>query len=114
MQIEHIALKLQELVSAQQFRQARQELYANDVASVEAEGKTYNGLQALEAKHDQWHASIETVYQVIASHPLVNGQFFAIAFTWDMTYKGQSRHAWHEIGIFQVRDGKVIRETFFY
>lgn len=114
MHIEHIALLLQELTGAQQFRQARQELYAPHAVSTEAEGKTYEGLQAIEAKHDNWHASIEAIHAVQASHPLINGQFFAIAFTWDMAYKGQPRHTWHEIGVFQVDNGKVVREVFYY
>ncbi|MFN8844018.1 MAG: SnoaL-like domain-containing protein, partial [Chryseotalea sp.] len=42
------------------------------------------------------------------------GDFFSIAFTWDVTYKGQPRGGWKEIGIYRVKKSKIISEQYFY
>jgi hypothetical protein len=109
-----IAARLIELCHAQQFSEARKTLYAADAISIEADNKAISGLAALDEKEKAWHGSIEQIHQIAISEPLVNGQFFSIAFTWDLTYKGQERGGWKEIGVFEVKDGKVVLEKFYY
>lgn len=109
-----IALRLIELSKVQKFSQARKELYSNDVVCIEANSKPIKGLNALSEKEKHWHSSIEKIHGITISKPLVNGNFFTIAFTWDVTYKVKKRGGWKEIAVFEVKDQKVVLEKFYY
>jgi hypothetical protein len=97
-----------------QFSEARKKLFSRKIISIEADGSVLKGLRALNAKQKQWHGSIEKIHGVKLSKPLINGDFFSIAFTWDVTYKGQPRGRWKEIGIYRVKKSKIISEQYFY
>lgn len=114
MTTEQIAHRLAEWVRQGQFSEARQELFAPDAISQEPDGTLCQGLEAMDQKQNQWQASFEALYGVSVSAPLVTADSFALAFAWDMAYKGQPRHTWHELGVFEVREGRVVREQFFY
>lgn len=109
-----IALRLIELCNQKKFSKARKELFAAGAVSIEADHKAITGLKAMDAKEKGWHSSIEKIHDIKISKPLVNGNFFSIAFTWDLTYKGKERSGWKEIAVFEVREGKVALEKFYY
>jgi hypothetical protein len=111
---EKIAQRIKALCAEKRFSEARQQLFAEDAVSVEADGTTRRGLHELEAKHTQWLESMTALHEVQVSEPLVNENRFAIGFTWDVTYHNQPRTMWHEIGVFHVKEGKVVHEQFFY
>lgn len=96
------------------FNEARKELYATDAVSFEADNKPVRGLKAMEEREKNWNSSIESIHDVKFSEPLVNGNFFSIAITWDLTYKGKERGGWKEVAVFEIKDGKVILEKFYY
>ena len=114
MEIIDIANQLAEGCRQLKFMETRKKLFAENAISIEADGKPIAGLEALEAKNKTWQESIDKLYDLQISVPLVNGNFFSIAFTWDLAYKNQPRYIWHEIGLFQVKEGRVVREQFFY
>lgn len=92
-------------------------LWSDDVVSIEAQDgpmKEARGRAAVHAKGDWWTANHE-VHGFEASGPYVNGDQFALRFHVDVTptATGQ-RMAMDEVGLYTVRDGKVIEERFFY
>jgi hypothetical protein len=109
-----IALRLIELSKQQKFSAARKELYSNEVISFESDNKELKGLKALDEKEKQWHSAIQKIHEIKFSKPLVNGNFFSIAMTWDLTYKGKERGGWKEIALFEVKNDKVVFEKFYY
>jgi len=46
--------------------------------------------------------------------PIVGGNYFSFSCMLDATIKGMGRMKMEEICVFQVKDGKVISEQFFY
>jgi hypothetical protein len=72
------------------------------------------GKEAIKAKGVARRATIETIHSYHCSEPLVAGEFFSVVLRQDLTFKGRPRTTVEEIGIFQVRDGKIIKEQFFY
>jgi ketosteroid isomerase-like protein len=72
------------------------------------------GLAAIREKGRQFQAAIEAVHGVSVSEPVVAGNWFSVAMTLDVTYKGRGRTKLDEICLFRVRDGKIVREQFFY
>lgn len=114
MTTKQIATRMIALCAKKEFSEARHELFAEDVVCQEADNKKMKGLKALDKKQKAWVGSMEKIHSLKISKPLVNGNFFSLAFTWDVTYKGQPRGGWKEIGVYEVKDGKVVLEKYFY
>ncbi len=109
-----IALRLIELCNEKEFSNARKELFAENAVSIEADNKEIIGLAAMDEKEKYWHVTIEKIHNIKISKPLINGNFFSIAFTWDLTYEGKERGGWKEIAVFKVKDEKIVFEKFYY
>jgi SnoaL-like domain len=116
----HIAKRLVELCRAGKFTQAQDELYAEDAASVEPPGTppgplgSVKGRAALREKSKAFDATYETIHGVTVSDPLVAGNFFSITLALDATWKGRGRSSMEEVGVYEVRDGKIVQEQWFY
>jgi hypothetical protein len=46
--------------------------------------------------------------------PIVAGNFFSCTMGMDITMKGQGRMNMEEVCLYQVKDGKIVLEQFFY
>lgn len=120
MSTEQIAKRLVELCREGKYEQAQDELYAQDAVSVEMEsapgGASGNvkGLDAIREKGRKWQESIETIHGGSVGDPIVAGDWFSVAMGIDATYKGMGRMDMKEICVYQVRDGKIAHEQFFY
>jgi hypothetical protein len=121
MTTQEIAARYRELMNEGKFIEVQDTLYHDDVVCQEPEkaaamGVTIitNGLEAIKAKGAARRAMIETRHSYTCSQPLVAGEFFGVVLKQDVTFKGKPRMTLEEVGIFQVRDGKVVKEQFFY
>ncbi len=97
--------------------EAGERFWAADIVSIEAMDGPMARLQgrdAVKAKSDWWVANHE-VHGGTTEGPYVNGDGFALVFSLDVTPKqtGQ-RMSMREVGLYTVRDGKVVEERFFY
>jgi hypothetical protein len=48
------------------------------------------------------------------SEPVVSSFFFSMMTGMDVTMKGKQRRLKDQIGVFEVRNGKIVKEQFFY
>ena len=119
MTTQEIANKLVELCSAGNFHEAIETLYSPEIVSVEAGAppggsREVTGLDAVRGKGKWWQENHE-VHSTTVEGPLVAGDFFAVTFKLDVTFKPQSRRfVMEEIAVYKVADGKIVREEFFY
>ena len=94
-------------------------LFANDVVSVEAGGppgmnREANGLAAVKGKGEWWVANHE-VHSALITGPWPHDDRFIVGFKYDVTNKPSgTRMVMDEVGLYTVRDGKIVREEFFY
>ena len=94
-------------------------LFANDVVSVEAGGppgmsREANGLAAVKGKGEWWVANHE-VHSALITGPWPHDNRFIVGFKYDVTNKPSgTRMMMDEVGLYTVRDGKIVREEFFY
>lgn len=120
MNTEQIANRLVELCREGKYEQAQEELYAQDAVSIEMAGLPdgalgdAKGLDAIREKGRKWQESIETIHGGSVGDPIVAGDWFSVAMGIDATYKGMGRMDMKEICVYQVRDGKIAHEQFFY
>lgn len=120
MNTQQVAERLVALCREGKYEQAQEELYAEDAASIEMEGSpagasgNVKGMDAIREKGRQWAANIVEIHGGSVSDPVVAGDWFSLAMGIDATYKDMGRMPMEEICVYQVRDGKIVREQFFY
>ncbi|MBS1598723.1 MAG: nuclear transport factor 2 family protein [Bacteroidetes bacterium] len=113
-----IADRLTELCRQGQFETAQKELFSKDAISVEPEAsqgfaKETKGLDAIIKKGHQFEQMVEETHSVFISTPLVSNNAIAFALTMDVTMKGRDRATMSELCVYQVKDGKIIKEEFY-
>ena len=119
MTTQETATKLVDLCSVGKFHEAIEELYSPDIVSVEAAAppggtREATGIDAVRGKAEWWTSNHE-VHSAKVEGPIVAGDIFAVTFIMDVTFKPQSkRHTMEEIGVYHCKDGKIVREEFFY
>lgn len=93
------------------------ELYDEDVVSHEPGGspmKEKNGKDAVLEATNQWFESVQELHNSYISNPIVAGNFFACTMKVDATYKQHGRNVMDELCVFEVEDGKIVSDRFFY
>lgn len=121
MTTQELATRYRQLMTERKFLEIQDTYYADDIISQEMEKASAMGLsvitqgkEAVKAKGTARRATIDTMHSYHCSEPLVAGEFFSVVLRQDVTFKGRPRTTIEEIAIFQVRDGKVVKEQFFY
>lgn len=121
MTTKEMANKYYELACRNEYVEIQNEYYDDNVISTEPEHAASKGMQiitrgkaAVMAKGEAFRESRETLHSQSCSEPLVAGDFFSVVLKRDITFKNTPRVLLEEIGIFQVKDDKIISEQFFY
>ena len=118
MQTKEIAQKLVDWCNQGEFDKPYKELYSSKIVSIEndgkAEGAYVEGFEGIEKKGEWWQENFE-VHSTNVSAPIVADNWFSCVFTMDCTYKPSGkRSTTSEIAVYQVQDGKIVKEQFFY
>lgn len=113
-----IAKRLKEYCSKGEYEKAQNELYADDVISIEPMEspmfkKEIQGLQNIIEKGHKFESIVEVMHSTAISEPLVTGNIIAFTLTMDVTMKGHPRQHIGELCVYQVKDSKIIKEEFF-
>lgn len=115
---QEVANRLNELFKENKWEQAQQELFAENAVSIEPPGskglQSVEGLAAIKKKGDDFGAMVEEMHGGWCSEPLVGGSHISFAMGMDVTLKGAGRMKMEEIAVYEVKDGKVVKEQFFY
>lgn len=112
-----VGQQLVSLCKEGKFKEAVEQLYGPDIVSIEAmpgEQQTVQGLDAIYGKLAWWESSMET-HSVKLDGPFPNGDEFVVFFDMDVTDKEKGhRFSMREAALYTVRDGKIVREKFYY
>lgn len=120
MTTEQIAKRWVELVRANKDQQAMEELYSNDIVSIEnnskGENMTHTGLDGKKEKAEMWHGMVKEMHEFRCSDPVVADRAFAVSMFMDVTYNNPEwgRDTMNELAVLEVKDGKIIREEYIY
>lgn len=113
-----VANKLVALCREGKIDEVQATLFADDAQSIEANEmmgpKVVQGLEAIKAKSVAFQAGIEEFHGAKISDPIVAGNSFAITWSLDATFKGSGTMTIEEVCAYQVKDGKITLEQFFY
>jgi hypothetical protein len=121
MTTQELANRYFELFQQKQVAEIYDQLYSADILCKEPEHALSmgvptltQGLQAVLAKSKARQEVIEEVHSSFCTEPVVAGTFFSVAMGRDMTFKNGLRMQLAEIAVFEVKDDKIVSETFFY
>ncbi len=117
MNTQQVANRLVELCRIGENMQAINELYANNIVSKEMPGvpnSIVSGKDAVTKKSEDWYASVEEFHGGEISDPIVAEDHFSCKMKMDCTFKEQGRMQIEELAVYQVTNGKITEEQFFY
>ena len=118
MTTQEIANQLVSMCRNGQVEEAKEELFAKDIVSIEPrEGllpKEIKGMKAIREKANLFVSHVHDFFGSTISDPVVAGDHFAIAWDTDLQMKGEERKTNHEICVYKTKDDKIISEQFFY
>jgi SnoaL-like domain len=118
MTTQDVANRMNELFKENKWDVVQEELYAEDAVSIEpdhAQGlKSVKGMAAIKQKGKDFSNMIEEMHGGWHSEPIVAGNFISFGMGMDCTMKGMGRTKMDEIAVYEVKDGKVVKEQFFF
>ncbi|MES2777702.1 MAG: SnoaL-like domain-containing protein [Bacteroidota bacterium] len=118
MTTQEIANRLYELGQEGQFGTAQNELYSDDATSTESnmrgERETASGMDAIKEKGKQFQSDVVEMHSAYTNEPVVFGNYIFMEMGIDATMKSMGRMNMKEMCKYEVKDGKIVSEEFFY
>jgi hypothetical protein len=95
-------------------------LYSPEIVSIESMGnetmpREMKGIDAIRGKN-QWWVENNEVHASVVDGPFVGeDNKFAVYYNYDVTFKPSGKRTpMEEMALYEVKDGKIVREQFFY
>ena len=113
-----VAARFNELAQQEKWFEIQDELFADNVRSVDPANSPYfkyaEGKAAVRKKGEDWVKRIEAAHRRYTTEPVVGGNHFAVGREVDITVQGFGRIKIEEIMLYEVKDGQIVLEQFFY
>jgi len=101
-------------VNLGQFKEIYDQWYhPTAVESVEGDGQVWKGMKGIGRKNEWWSANHE-VHSCSADGPFVGASGFSVRYTMAFTPKGGPRVDMTEVGVYTVKNGRIVREEYMY
>ena len=122
MDTKQVGEKLVEYCRKGQNMEAIDKLYSKDIVSIEAQGgpempAEMRGIDKIRGKNKWWYENNE-VHSATVEGPFPNNDRFAVKFHYEISPKTGpnkgKKTKMDEVGVYTVKDGKIVREEFFY
>lgn len=117
MTTQEVANRLVEICREGAWHKAYEELYSPNCVSIEPAGAPWeraDGMDEILKKGEKFNEMVEEMHGGSVSDPLVAGNFFTLTMEMDVTFKGAPRKKDSEVCVYEVKDGKIVKEQFFY
>lgn len=91
-------------------------LWSPSIVSIEGVGVglAWHGRKAVDAKNAGWNEG-HTIHGVSAEGPFVGSTGFTVRFRMDVEEKATGKRVlMHEVGVYTVKNGKIVQEEFMY
>ena len=113
-----VATRFNELAQQEKWFEIQEEFFADNVRSVDPPDSPYfgyaEGKSSVRKKGEDFVKRIEAVHRAYTSEPLVCGNHFTVAREKDLTVQGFGRIQINELMLYEVKDGEIVLEQFFY
>ena len=118
MTTQEVADRFYELAKDEKWFEIQDELFADNVRSVDPENSPYfpyaEGKAVVRKKGEAFGSRIEAIHKLFTGEPIVAGHHFAMVRDKEITVKPHGRIHINQIMLYEVKDGKIVLEQFFY
>ena len=115
---EEVAARFNELAQQEKWFEIQEEFFADNVRSIDPPNSPYmgyaEGKAAVRKKGEDFVKLIEGFHGASTSQPVVGGNYFAVGRDMDITVQKFGRIQINQIMLYEVKDGQIVREQFFY
>jgi hypothetical protein len=115
---QQVAARFHELAQQEKWFEIQDELFDDAVKSIEPSDSSYfeyaEGKAVVRKKGEDWVKRITAAHKRHTTAPLIAGNHFAVGREVDITVNGFGRIQINEIMMYEVRNGKIVSEQFFY
>ncbi len=115
---QEVAARFNELAQQEKWFEIQDELFADNVKSIEPPTAKFlpnaEGKLAVRKKGEDWVKRVEAAHHRSTSEPLVAGNHFVVRREVDITVQGLGRIQFNQLMVYDVREGKIVLEQFFY
>lgn len=113
-----VASRFNELAKQEKWFEIQEELFADNVRSTDPAHSPYFGYAEGKAdvrkKGEEFGKKIEAVHSAHTTEPVVGGNHFAVGREVDVTLQEYGRIQMKEVMLYEVKDGQIVSEQFFY
>ncbi|MDO6738544.1 SnoaL-like domain-containing protein [Wenyingzhuangia sp. 2_MG-2023] len=117
MTTQEIADRLVDLCRRGQNALAQVELYHDNIESIESQTSRYRrtkGIKNVQKKTAMFFERAKTIYKYEISTPLVVEDHICFKMSLDVDIRGLGRVQLEELCMYHLKDGKIIKEEFYY
>jgi ketosteroid isomerase-like protein len=115
---QEVAARFYELAKQEKWFEIQDELFADNIRSEDPQNSPYfpyaEGKAAVRKKGEDFVNKIEALHKAVTTEPIVAGHHFAVGRDLDITVQGHGRIQINQIMLYEVKDGKIVLEQFFY
>lgn len=116
--VHEVALRFNELAQQEKWFEIQDEFFAENVKSIEPPNSSWfknaEGKAAVRKKGEDWVKRIKEVHRLHTTAPIVGGTYFAVGRDVDITVEGIGRVQSSQVMLYEVKDGQIVSEQFFY
>ena len=118
MSTKEVAARFNELAKQEKWFEIQEELFSDNVKSIDPPNSPYMGFAegkaAVRQKGQEFVSKIEALHRAHTTEPVVGGNHFAVGREMDITVGGIGRIQLNEVMLYEVKNGEIISEQFFY
>ena len=115
---QEVAARFNELAREEKWFEIQDELFADNVRSVDPANSPYfgyaEGKAAVRKKGEDFVKRVEAFHGASTTEPVVGGNHFAVGREVDITVQGLGRVQMNEVMLYEVKGGQIVLEQFFY
>jgi len=113
-----VAARFDELAKQEKWFEIQDEFFADNVKSIDPPNSPYfgyaEGKAVVRKKGEDFVKRIEEAHRRYTTEPVIACNHFAVGREVDITVQGYGRIQINEIMLYEVKDGEIISEQFFY
>ena len=113
-----VAERFNQLARQEKWFEIQEEFFSDNVKSIDPPNSPYfgyaEGRSSVRKKGEDFVKRIEAVHSAYTSESIVAGNHFAVGREIDITVQGLGRIQINQIMMYEVKDGQIVSEQFFY
>jgi len=113
-----VAARFNELAQQEKWFEIQDEFFADNVKSIDPPHSPYfgyaEGKSAVRKKGEDFVKRIEAVHRAYTTEPIAGGNHFAVGREVDITVQGLGKIQINQVMLYEVKDGRIVLEQFFY